>query len=116
MVDKNSILIKGGTVVLGHTVSQQDVLVQGEKITNVGDLSGIKSEREIDARGLLVLPGAVDTHVHFNDCFMNTVSVHDFYKGTTAAAYGGVTSIVDFANQTHGDSLVNAFRNKKNEA
>jgi dihydropyrimidinase len=116
MADKNTILIKGGTVVLGHSVSQQNVFVQGEKIAEVGDLSGIKGAREIDTRGLLVLPGAVDTHVHFNDYFMNTVSVHDFYKGTTAAAYGGVTSIVDFANQAHGDSLVNAFRNKKNEA
>lgn len=116
MSDKNAILIKGGIVVFGHEVSKQDVLVQGEKIADVGDLLGMKGAREIDARGLLVLPGAVDTHVHFNDYFMNTVSVHDFYKGTTAAAYGGVTSIVDFANQEHGDSLVNAFQNKKNEA
>ena len=116
MSDKTRILIKGGTVVLGHEISQKDVFIQDEKIADVGDLSNIKDVHKIDARGLLVLPGAVDTHVHFNDYFMNTVSVHDFYKGTTSAAYGGVTSIVDFANQEHGDSLVNAFRNKKSEA
>ena len=116
MSDKTRILIKGGTIVLGHEVSKQDVLIQGEKITDVGNLSDIKDVHKIDATDLLVLPGAVDTHVHFNDYFMNTVSVHDFYRGTTAAAYGGVTSIVDFANQEHGDSLVNAVRNKKSEA
>jgi dihydropyrimidinase len=116
MSDKTRILIKGGTVVLGHEVFQQNVFIQGEKIADVGDLSNIKDVHKIDARGLLVLPGAVDTHVHFNDYFMSTVSVHDFFKGTTAAAYGGVTSIVDFANQEHGDSLVNAFQNKKSEA
>ena len=99
MSDKTRILIKGGTIVLGHEVSKQDVLIQGEKITDVGNLSDIKDVHKIDATDLLVLPGAVDTHVHFNDYFMNTVSVHDFYRGTTAAAYGGVTSIVDFENQ-----------------
>jgi dihydropyrimidinase len=116
MSDKTGILIKGGTVVLGHEVSRQDVFIQGEKIADVGDLPDCEDVHIIDATDLLVLPGAVDTHVHFNDHFMNTVSVHDFYKGTTAAAYGGVTSIVDFANQDHGNSLGNAFRNKKGEA
>ncbi len=116
MLDKTRTLIKGGTVVLGHEVSQEDVLIQGEKIAAVGSLSNIEAASEIEASGLLVLPGAVDTHVHFNDYFMNTVSVHDFYKGTIAAAYGGVTSVVDFANQHHGDGLKNALRNKKKEA
>jgi dihydropyrimidinase len=116
MPEDKTILIRGGTIVLGHTVSQQDILIQGEKIAAVGNLSGMKSAVEIDANGLLVLPGAIDTHVHFNDHFMNTVSVHDFYKGTVAAAFGGVTSVVDFSNQEHGDSLTNALRNKKKEA
>ena len=116
MADVKTILIKGGTIILGHTVSRQDVFIRGGKIADVGDLSDIKDVHKIDATGLLALPGAVDTHVHFNDNFMNTVSVHDFYKGTIAAAYGGVTSIVDFANQEHGDSLTNALQNKKKEA
>ncbi len=116
MSDKTRMLIKGGTVVLGHEISQLDIFIQGEKIVDVGDFSDIDDVHKIDATDLLVLPGAVDTHVHFNDYFMNTVSVHDFYKGTTAAAHGGVTSIVDFANQEHGDSLINAFQSKKSEA
>lgn len=109
-------LIRGGTVVLGQNVSQQDILIQGETIFELGNLLGRKADTEIDASGLLVLPGAVDTHVHFNDEFMNTVSVHDFHKGTLAAAYGGVTSIIDFANQAPGQSLASALDKKKEEA
>lgn len=109
-------LIRGGTIVLGQNVSQQDILIQGETISDLGDLSGRQADTEIDASGLLVLPGAVDTHVHFNDVFMNTVSVHDFHKGTMAAAYGGVTSIIDFANQEPGQSLASALEKKKKEA
>ena len=81
-----TILIRRGTVVLSQMVSQQDVLIQGEQITAMGDLSNIEADTVIDAEGLLILPGAVDTHVHFNDYFMNTVSVHDYYRGTLAAA------------------------------
>jgi len=109
-------LIRGGTIVLGQNVSQQDILIQGETISELGNLLGRKADTEIDASGLLVLPGAIDTHVHFNDEFMNTVSVHDFHKGTLAAAYGGVTSIIDFANQAPGQSLASTLEKKKKEA
>jgi len=110
------ILIRGGTVVSGKTVSKQDVLIQDERIAALGNLTDHKADLEIDASGLLVLPGAVDTHVHFNDSFMNAVSVHDFYTGSLAAAYGGVTSIIDFANQAPSDTLIQTLKNKKNEA
>jgi dihydropyrimidinase len=108
-------LIKNGTVVSSQTVSQMDVLVEGEQIAALGDID-TPADIVIDARGLLVLPGAVDTHVHFNDVFMNTISVHDYYTGTLAAAYGGVTSIVDFSNQEKGKSLLDTIETKKQEA
>lgn len=116
MKEAKTTLIRGGTVVSSQIVSKQDVLFQGEQITALGDLSNIKADSIIEAEGLLVLPGAVDTHVHFNDYFMNTVSVHDYYRGTLAAAYGGVTSIIDFANQAPGQSLQDALESKKEEA
>lgn len=103
-------------MVSGSTVSPQDILIQDEKIENVGDLSNEMADIEIDAEGLLVLPGAVDTHVHFNDEFMNTISVHDYYTGTLAAAFGGVTSIIDFSNQNAGEPLTNTISRKKEEA
>lgn len=109
-------LIKDGAVVLGHNVSRADLLIRGEKIAAVGDLSGLAVDETVDAAGLLVLPGGVDPHVHFNDVFMNTISVHDYYTGTLAAAYGGTTSIVDFSNQEPGATLMSTLENKRREA
>jgi len=113
---ERTLLIRGGTVVAGQAVCQQDVLVRGERIAALGDLSGYQADASLDAGGLLVLPGAVDTHVHFNDVFMNTVSVHDYYTGTLAAAHGGVTMVVDFSNQRHGEPLIDTLAYKREEA
>jgi dihydropyrimidinase len=109
-------LIRGGTVVFGRTVQQQDVLLRGERIEAVGELADCKADETVDADGLLVMPGAVDTHVHFNDVFMNTVSVHDYYTGTLAAAHGGVTTVIDFSNQRQGQPLIDTLQYKKDEA
>jgi len=109
-------LIQGGQLVLPDTVIAADLLIRGEKVAALGDFSGQTADRTYDARGMLILPGGVDNHVHFNDSFMNTVSVHDFYTGTRAAAFGGTTTVVDFANQTSGGSLMEALGAKKEEA
>lgn len=116
LANKKAILIKNGTAVLGQSVLRQDILIQGEKIRAIGDLSGHKADQEFDARGFLVFPGAIDTHVHFNDEFMNTISVHDYYTGTRAAAFGGVTSVVDFSNQIPGEPLIKTIDAKKEQA
>ncbi len=116
MNDTSTILIRGGTVVTNQACLSQDVLVRNEIIEAVGNFSGHTADKIIDASGCLVLPGAVDTHVHFNDEFMNTISVHDYYTGTRAAAFGGVTSVVDFTNQAPGGTLQQAFDEKKEEA
>lgn len=109
-------VFRGGTAVLGHSVSEMDVLVEGDRIRAVGDLGDVAGAEVIDAGGLLILPGAVDTHVHFNDVFMGTVSVHDYHTGTLAAAFGGVTSVVDFSNQVPGGSLLKTLEDKREEA
>jgi len=109
-------LIKNGKIVLGQTVSQADLLIRGEQIATVGDLSDAVADEIVDAAGLLLLPGGVDTHVHFNDVFMNTISVHDYYTGTLAAAHGGTTSIIDFSNQEPGATLMSTIENKRREA
>jgi dihydropyrimidinase len=115
-VEAGSILIRGGEVVTAETVKKQDVLIQGERIGAIGESAGSDADTVIDADGLLVLPGAVDTHVHLNDVFMSTVSVHDYYTGTLGAAYGGVTSIIDFSNQVPGGTLAKTLDDKKREA
>jgi dihydropyrimidinase len=111
-----TILIKGGTVVLENSVSRQDLLIKGERIAAVGALSELQPEETINADGLLVLPGGVDTHVHFNDVFMNTISVHDYYTGTLAAAFGGTTSVLDFSNQGKDATLMSTIDAKHAEA
>jgi dihydropyrimidinase len=75
-----------------------------------------KTDNWIDAQGKIVLPGLIDMHVHFLDRFMGTVSLHDFFTGTRAAACGGITTIIDFANQKKGGSLHDAVRRKQAEA
>jgi dihydropyrimidinase len=109
-------LIKNGTVVLGQTTQRQDVLIQGEKIVAVGELSAADADIVFNADSLLVLPGGVDTHVHFNDIFMNTISVHDYHTGTLAAAFGGTTSVIDFSNQLPEMTLMDTIRAKEAEA
>ncbi len=111
-----TLLIRGGTVVVGQVARQQDLLIHGERIAALGDLADARADATLDAGGLLVLPGAVDPHVHFNDVFMGTVSVHDYYTGTLAAAHGGVTSIVDFSNQQPGRPLLDTLEYKRREA
>lgn len=102
--------------VVGRTVFPADILISEGKITAVGHLAAGRAGRTIDALGLLVLPGAVDPHVHFNDRFMGTVSVHDYYSGTLAAAHGGVTTVLDFSNQEGEEPLSRAVLRKKEEA
>jgi dihydropyrimidinase len=116
MEKPNRIRIAGGTLVVGQTVQTGDILIEGEKIAAIGDLRDTRADITMDAAGLVVLPGAVDPHVHFNDTFMNTVSIHDCETGTRAAAFGGVTSVIDFSNQTHGGSLAQCLADKKAEA
>jgi len=114
--ESRTILIKGGKIVTEKGVFLEDLLIRGEQIIEIEKLSEYDIDETVDATGLLVFPGAVDTHVHLNDVFMNTVSVHDYFTGTLAAAFGGVTSVIDFSNQRHGDSLVATITDKKSEA
>ncbi len=103
------LVIKNGTVVTADATYQADVAIQGETITAIGrDFVG---EREIDATGKLVTPGAIDVHVHMEMSLGDgVVSADDFFTGTRAAAFGGTTTIIDFiepnADETLRDALV----------
>jgi len=116
MEKPKTIRIAGGKLVVGQTVQTGDILIEGEKISAIGDLREARADITLDAAGLVVLPGAVDPHVHFNDAFMNSVSIHDCETGTRAAAFGGVTTVIDFSNQVHGGSLFQCLEDKKAEA
>lgn len=111
-----TVLIRGGRIVMGQDVIEQDLLIRGEEIADIGPIGEVQAQTIVDARGLLVLPGGVDTHVHFNDVFMGTVSVHDYFTGTRAAAFGGTTSVIDFSNQLPDGSLAGTLEDKHREA
>jgi dihydropyrimidinase len=116
MSKRTDFVIRGGTVVTPAGAAPADVLVRGERIEAVGRIPDDSALPVVDAAGLLVLPGAIDPHVHFNDAFMGTVSVHDYETGTRAAAFGGVTTIIDFSNQAIGRSLGETLEAKFHEA
>lgn len=103
-------------MVVEGAVASADLLIRGERVEAVGPSLSQAADEVVDATGLLVLPGGVDTHVHFNDVFMGTVSVHDYFTGTRAAAYGGTTSVIDFSNQVPGGSLAKTLDDKRREA
>lgn len=103
------ILIHGGLVVTGNHVAQYDIAIVGEQIHSLGmagSFSPDDFDETIDAKGLIVMPGLVEPHVHFDAPFMGGTTDHDMLTGTKACAYGGITSVISFSNQAKGASLV----------
>ena len=87
-------LIKNGTIVLEDKVIQGDLLIENEVIAAIGQDLEADGGQVIDASGMVVLPGGIDVHTHFN-IDVGIRSVDDFSTGTIAAAFGGTTTIVD---------------------
>src|SRR3954469_8119479 len=101
-------LIRNGTVVTARDTMQADVLIEGERISEVR--AGIAdAENVIDATGMLIIPGGIDCHTHLDMPFGGSTSADDFETGTRAAAFGGTTSIVDFAIQVRGTRMRDAL-------
>src|SRR5258707_8300379 len=100
-------LIANGTVVTAEGSYPADVLVDGEQIAHVGsDLANAAAADEtIDATGRYVIPGGIDIHTHMELPFGGTFAKDTFETGTRAAAFGGTTTVVDFAVQSRGKSL-----------
>jgi dihydropyrimidinase len=98
-------LIKGGTVVTATDTTKADVLVDGETVAAVGVDLGATADRVVDATGRYVMPGGIDVHTHMELPFGGTFASDDFATGTAAAAWGGTTTIVDFALHDYGESL-----------
>ena len=101
-------LIANGTIVTAEGSWRGDVLVDGETIAQLGtDLvaAGVTADETIDAAGTYVIPGAIDVHTHMELPFGGTFAKDTFETGTRAAAFGGTTTIVDFAVQSKGQAL-----------
>ncbi len=100
-----SVLIKNGRVITATDDYIADIFIEGEKITAIGKNLAVKADKEIDAAGLLVMPGGIDPHVHLDMPFMGTFSSDTHETGTRAALYGGTTTVIDFVLQKQGHSL-----------
>jgi dihydropyrimidinase len=108
-----TVFVKNGTVVSSSGPFAADVLIDGEHIAALlqpgGTLGGADisagAERVIDATGKYVVPGGIDVHTHMQLPFGGTQASDTFETGTRAAAWGGTTTIIDFAVQRTGESV-----------
>jgi len=103
-------LIKGGKVVSAAAATLADVLIEGETIARVAPEIDAAGHSVVDATGMLVLPGGIDVHTHLDMPFGGTTSADDYEWGTRAAAIGGTTTVIDFALQSMGKPMTEAFK------
>ena len=104
-----SVLIRNGRIVTAADDYRADIFVEGETVALIGRGLTPPADRIIDAADRLVLPGGVDPHTHMEMPFGGTESSDTFETGTRAAAFGGTTTIVDFAIQSRGTSTLEAL-------
>ncbi len=110
------VLIKNGIITTADGSYKADLAIEKDKIAAIARNIEGEHGKVIDASGKLVMPGAIDVHVHLQLPFCGTVSADDFENGTKAAACGGVTSVIDFAIQKKGETLIDAVDARKAEA
>jgi len=103
-------IIKNGSVVTAIDTYTADLGITNGKVAAIGkDLPVQNAGKVLDALGKLVLPGGIDVHTHLDMPFGGTTSADDFETGTRAAAFGGTTTLIDFAIQYKGQRLRQAF-------
>ena len=111
-------LIKGGLLIDTEWMRHQDILIEGSKIKRVApaiDVSALPADTAtIDASGLCVLPGIIDAHTHYHLVSRGTVTADSFEEGSRLAAFGGVTTVVDFADDDK-KSLLGSFNMRRRE-
>ncbi len=134
------LIIKNGKVVTAEKMFIADVGIENGKIKEIGKnikctcpnvnpvtnkpslTTNVPAEwtsnrvTVINAKGMLVMPGGIDAHVHFQVPVCGTVSADDFENGTKAAACGGVTTVIDFAFQSKGKTLMETIEARRKEA
>jgi dihydropyrimidinase len=91
-------LIKGGKLVTAEGTFFGDILIEGEKIAQIGQNQQAAGAEIVDASGKFITPGGVDPHTHFDLPMFGTVCSDDHYTGHKAAAFGGTTTVMDFVS------------------
>src|SRR3979490_1670650 len=101
-------LITNAHIVTATDNYHADILIEDEVVSVIGAKLDMEADVTIDASGKLVIPGGIDPHTHMELPFGGTSSSDDFQTGTIAAAFGGTTTIIDFAVQYKSQSLLEA--------
>src|SRR6476661_11069935 len=107
-----SLLITNGRVITASDDYVADLYCENGTIAAIGanlPAHRYQADRTIDASGRYVMPGGIDVHTHLDMPFVGTTSADDFETGTIAAAFGGTTTLIDFAIQYKGQTLRQAF-------
>lgn len=113
------LLIKGACLVDESSQRKADILVKDSAILKIEDSIEVSTVpqpcRVVDANGLMALPGLIDAHTHYHLVSRGTVTADDFGPASKVAAYGGVTTVVDFADHNKGMNLVQSARYRIDE-
>src|ERR1700748_32822 len=110
MTEKFDLLIKGGITATPNGIAEADVGGTGGGIVAVGALSGASAAETFDAKGLHVLPGVIDTQVHFRE--PGNEHKEDLETGSRAAALGGVTAVFEMPNTAPATITAEALNDK----
>ena len=108
------LVIKNGTIVSHRGTAQADIGIRSGKIVEIGTLERAQAARYIDAKGLHVLPGVIDTQVHFREPGME--QKEDLESGTRSAVMGGVTAIFEMPNTQPLTTTIEALSDKMRRA
>jgi len=106
-----SVLIKGGRIITASDDYVGDIYIDNGSVTTIGRSLDVEADKVIDASGKYVIPGGIDPHTHIEMFFGGTTTCDDFTSGTTAAAFGGTTSLIDFCMQAPGTPFPQALEN-----
>ena len=110
-------VIRGVDAVLPHNRSKLDLGIGAEgRIAVIAEAGTLTGEAIVEAEGLIALPGAIDLHVHINTFFGGTTTRDDFFAGTSAALFGGTTTVAQFAIPRPGETSLEAVDRTQEEA
>lgn len=115
-----SLIIKNGLVITSQFMEYKDIAIKNGIITEIADPGCLDPSKSIgaelyDARGKCVIPGLVEPHMHIKAPLGGFIDILDFDTASRCAAFGGVTTFIDFTSTLPGDSLVNAVNERKQE-
>jgi dihydropyrimidinase len=112
-----ALIIRNGSVVTEKGTIKADILIENEKISRIESfIPGGLNDEVINAEGKIVIPGAIDAHVHYHMKTQVGRTIDNYETGTLSAAFGGVTSFIDYATPIEGMSLLESLKQREKEA